>query len=67
MPVGYSASAGGGTSGPATSGINSGFNSSGWNVNFGPGSIDSGNSKLLIYALIAAGVYLAWKSARRGR
>jgi len=67
LPVGSYSGGAGGAAGPATSTSSSGFNSSGWNVNFGGGSIDSGSSKLLTYALLAAGVYVAWKLSRRGR
>lgn len=59
-------SAGGG--GP--SGLSSGFDSSGWVVNFGAGSVDSRNGKggaedYTLYVLAAAAVLIAWRMTRR--
>lgn len=68
IPPGSSLQGGaGGAAGPATATSNSGFDSSGWNVNYGAGSIDSGSNKLLQYAMLAALGFVAWKLWRRGR
>lgn len=50
-----------------TTSNSSGFNSSGWNVNFGSGSIDSGSNKAVMYGLLAIGALLAWRYFRGGR
>ena len=64
-------SAGGG--GPSTAGLRSGdnaFDSSGWNVNFGNGSIDStrggsGLSDYVPYVLAGLGLLVAWRMYRK--
>lgn len=65
-------SAGGG--GPSTSagGTNrSGYDASGWNVNFGGGSISSSASDALggylPYVLAGVGVLVLWRMTRKGR
>lgn len=66
-------SAGGG--GPSTAGVRSGdnaFDSSGWNVNFGSGSIDSTRGTdnplgggYVPYILAGLGLILAWRMYRK--
>lgn len=74
MGGGFSASVGGG--GPSSVDATSAFDSSGWNVNFGGGSITSERREsaagaaasmdaYLPYVLIAAGVLVAWRMTRR--
>lgn len=57
----------GGAAGPSAATSKSGFDSSGWNVNFGSGSIDSGNQKLLTYAALAVGAYFLWQQFKKRR
>lgn len=70
---GYSGGAGGASGDiytTTTTNTSSGFNNSGWNVNFGSGTIDSGGNKALLYGLLAIGGLLAWqymRGRRRGR
>lgn len=64
-------SAGGG--GPSSAGLRSGdnaFDSSGWNVNFGSGSIDStrgteGMGAYVPYILAGIGLLVAWRMFRK--
>ncbi len=63
----------GGGSAPSSSGTGgySSFDSSGWNVNLGSGSIDSTRSgagtfdQYLPYALVAVGLVVAWRLTRK--
>jgi hypothetical protein len=55
----------GGSAGPSAATSKSGFDSSGWQVNYGSGSIDSGNQKLLMYAALAVGAFLLWKQYKK--
>lgn len=62
----------GGAAGPATSKADAMFDSSGWNVNFGAGTIESSASKsnltqYMQYALIAAGLLIAYRLTRRAK
>jgi hypothetical protein len=45
----------------------SAFDSSGWNVNFGSGSIDSGLNKYVLYGGLAVGGLLLWRMLRSKR
>ena len=58
----------GGAAGPATSTSNSGFDSSGWNVSYGSGSIStdaSGTMKWVGVAVVIAGaLWLIFKKQR---
>lgn len=65
-------SAGGGGPSSAGGGTNrSGFDNSGWNVNFGSGSVSSSASGALggalQYVLIGVGVLMLWRMTRKGR
>jgi len=44
----------GGAAGPATATGYAGFDSSGWNVSFGSGSIATGGAELVKWAMLAA-------------
>jgi hypothetical protein len=44
----------GGSAGPSTASSNSGFDSSGWTVDFGDGSANSGGSSIVKWAMVAA-------------
>lgn len=57
----------GGAAGPATSTSNQGFDSSGWNVSFGSGSIATGGNDMVKWAVLAAvaGGLLWYLSKRR--
>lgn len=57
----------GGAAGPATSTTNSGFDTSGWNVTFGSGSISTDAGGVLKWAAAAAviGGLLWYLSSRR--
>lgn len=57
----------GGAAGPSNASSSSGFNSSGWNVNFGGGGIDTGNNKILMYAAIAVAGYFLWQKFAKKR
>lgn len=59
----------GGASGAASASNSSGFNDSGWNVNFGAGTIDaSGSPSWMKYAALAAGALVLWYLLKkRGR
>ena len=59
----------GGAAGPAMSesAYKSAFDSSGWNVNFGSGSIDSGLNKYVLYGGLAVGGLLLWRMLRSKR
>ena len=71
LTAGGGLSAGGG--GPSTAGLRSGdnaFDSSGWNVNFGDGSIDSargseGMGAYVPYILAGLGLLVAWRMYRK--
>lgn len=62
-----------GNAGPATAGLRSGnnaFDSSGWNVNFGEGSIDSnrggeGLGAYLPYIVAGLGLLIVWRMNRK--
>lgn len=57
----------GGAAGPSTASANSGFDSSGWNVSFGSGSIATGGNDMVKWAMLAvvAGGLLWYLSKRR--
>lgn len=59
----------GGSAGPSNAlGGDSSFDASGWNVNFGAGSVSSSRSDMgqyLPYILAAAGVLIAWRLTRK--
>lgn len=58
----------GGSAGPSTASSNSGFNSSGWNVSFGSGSISTDSTGVMKWALVAAAVGgIAWYLSRKRR
>jgi hypothetical protein len=71
---GLSASVGGG--GPSSVDAQSAFDSSGWNVNFGAGTIESTRSQAeggagavqgyMPYILVAAGLLVVWRMTRKG-
>lgn len=67
LPVGSYSGGAGGAAGPSNAGANTGINNSGWNVNFGSGTIDSSGNGWVKWALIAAAGVLAWKLLRRRR
>lgn len=69
LPTGSYSGGAGGAAGPSTASSNSGFNSSGWNVSFGSGSIATGGNDMVKWALVAAAVVgvLWYSSKRRGR
>lgn len=68
LGMSYSGGAGG-AAGPSMSDANqkSGFDSSGWQVNFGSGSIDSGLNKYVLYGGLAVGGLLLWRMLRSKR
>lgn len=70
VPFGALSSMGGMTGGAGGSaggsaGSNSGFDNSGWNVNFGSGSIDAGMGQYMPYVLAAAAVLIVWRMTRK--
>lgn len=72
MPLPNLTGGAGGAAGPATAKADAMFDSSGWNVNFGAGNIESSASKnsltqYMQYALIAAGLLIAYRMTRRAK
>lgn len=68
LPTGSYSGGAGGAAGPSTATSNSGFNTSGWNVSFGSGSISTnGNTTMMIMAAVAGVGLLLWLNSRRGR
>jgi hypothetical protein len=68
IPGGPSYSGGaGGAAGPSLSDSQSGFDSSGWVVNFGSGSIDGGVNKYVLWGGLAVGGLLLWRMLRSKR
>lgn len=59
----------GGSAGPSNAGSSAGFDSSGWNVNFGSGKIsttDAGDlGQYLPFIAIAAAVLIAYRMTRK--
>ncbi len=59
----------GGAAGPSTASGQSAFDSSGWNVNFGEGSITSsagsGVSQYLPYIALGVGLLIVWRMTRK--
>lgn len=59
----------GGNAGPSGAAGESSFDSSGWNVNFGAGSISSSRAdslgQYLPYAIAAAAVLIVWRMTRK--
>lgn len=64
-------SAGGGGPATASGGLTSGYDNSGWVVNFGSGSVESSRadasdlSKYLPFVLAGAGLLIAWRLTRK--
>lgn len=57
----------GGDAAPSYAGSNSGFDNSGWNVNFGSGKINDGGDlgQYLPYVAIGAALLIAYRLTRR--
>lgn len=59
-------SGGAGGSAGSTASSNSGFDNSGWSVNFGSGSIDAGGAgQYMPYVLAAAAVLIVWRMTKK--
>lgn len=68
IPEGMALTGGaGGAAGPSMSDGKSAFDSSGWIVNFGSGSIDSGVNKFMLWGGLAVGGLLLWRLLRSKR
>lgn len=79
LSAGFSALGAAAAGGPSSVQSDNLFDNSGWNVNFGTGSIDSNRSQAegagaalpqsingyLPYVLVAAGLLIAWRMTRR--
>lgn len=57
----------GGNAGPSAANSSAGFDSSGWNVNFGSGGVNGANQQLLMYAALAVGAYFLWQKFSKRR
>lgn len=68
LGLSYSGGAGG-AAGPSMgeASSKSAFDSSGWQVNFGSGSIDSGLNKYVLYGGLAVGGLLLWRMLKSKR
>lgn len=67
IPGGTFTGGAGGAAGPSLSDSKSAFDSSGWVVNFGSGSIDSGMNKYVLWGGLAVGGLLLWRMLRSKR
>lgn len=67
IPGGAFSGGAGGAAGPSENRSTAGFDNSGWNVNFGSGSIDGGMGKYLPWVIGAAGLFVVWRLSKSNR